>query len=682
MNTIEHIIKRTEARPGDLDWPVTAALRALAMDMVEQAKAGHPGAPMGMAEIAAILWRRHLRHNPANPLWPDRDRFVLSNGHASALLYALLHLTGYDLPLAELRRFRQLHSRTPGHPEYGVTPGVETTTGPLGQGFANAVGMAIAERTLAAQFNRPGHDIVDHRSFVFLGDGCMMEGISHEAASLAGRLGLGKLVACYDDNAISIDGKVSGWFTDDTPRRFEAYGWQVLRDIDGHDPTQIEAAVQAALAQTERPSLLCCRTIIGRGAPTKEGHQDTHGAPLGPEEILRAREAMHWPYPAFEIPFDVAAAWDHRAEGAATEAEWQERFARYRAAYPELAAEYSRRIAGRLRPELGPAAEAAYAAITDQKTATRKSGQIALTAFAPAVPELLGGSADLTHSNLTFHPGSIPITDNPAGNQISFGVREFGMAAIANGIALHGGFIPFVATFLVFSDYARNAIRMSALMRLRVIYVMTHDSIALGEDGPTHQPVEQLASLRLIPHLEVWRPCDTAETICAWAEALRRHDGPTLLALSRQALPAQPRSPSERDAIRRGGYVLAQSGPPQAVLLATGSEVALAMAAAQILVNEDIFLRVVSMPCVSRFEAQDEAYRADVLPPDLPVITLEAGATAAWRAYAGRDGATIGLDRFGESGPEAAVLEAFGFTPAGVAARIRMLLGRHLNERS
>jgi transketolase len=675
-----NVIERTKAHPGDLAWPVTAALRALAMDMVEQAKAGHPGAPMGMAEIAAVLWRQHLRHNPANPLWPDRDRFVLSNGHASALLYALLHLTGYDLPMDELRRFRQLHSRTPGHPEHGVTPGVETTTGPLGQGFANAVGMAIAERTLAAQFNRPGHDIVDHRSFVFLGDGCLMEGISHEAASLAGRLGLGKLVAFYDDNGISIDGKVTGWFTDDTPRRFEAYGWQVISDIDGHDPTQIDAAMQTALAQTERPTLLCCRTVIGHGAPTKAGHQDTHGAPLGPDEILRAREAMRWPYQPFELPDDVIRAWDHRAAGAKTEAAWQERFARYMAAYPELAAEFSRRIAGRLRPELADAAATALAGAA-QKVATRKSGQIALAAFAPAAPELLGGSADLTHSNLTFHSGSVPITEDPAGNQISFGVREFGMAAIANGIALHGGFIPFAATFLVFSDYARNAIRMSALMRQRVIYIMTHDSIALGEDGPTHQPVEHLASLRLIPNLEVWRPCDSAETICAWHEALRRH-GPTLLALSRQALPPMPRTADQNDAITRGGYVLAQTGAPQAVLLATGSEVALAMEAAQILVNEEIFLRVVSMPCVTRFEAQDDAYRASVLPSDLPVVTLEAGATAAWRAYAGRDGATIGLDSFGESGPDKAVLEAFGFTPACVAARIRVLLGRHLNERS
>ena len=470
-----NILERPAARPGDLAWPLTAALRALSMDMVEQANAGHPGAPMGMAEIAAVLWRNHLRHNPANPLWPDRDRFVLSNGHASALLYALLHLTGYDLPVSELRRFRQLHSRTPGHPEYGVTPGVETTTGPLGQGFANAVGMAIAERTLAAQFNRPGHVIVDHRSFVCLGDGCMMEGISHEAASLAGRLGLGKLVALYDDNGISIDGRVAGWFSDDTPRRFEAYGWQVLRDVDGHDPTAIDAALQTALAQTDRPTLLCCRTTIGRGAPTKAGHQDTHGAPLGPEEVRRVREEMRWPYTPFEIPEEVAAAWDHRRAGAEAEAEWQARFSRYQAAWPELAAEFSRRIAGRLRPELSAATEQAYAAVTDQKTATRKSGQLALTAFAPVAPELLGGSADLTHSNLTFHPGSVPITDDPAGNQISFGVREFGMAAMANGIALHGGFIPFVATFLVFSDYARNAIRMSALMRQRVVYVMTHD---------------------------------------------------------------------------------------------------------------------------------------------------------------------------------------------------------------
>jgi len=496
-----------------LDQPITAALRALAMDAVENAKSGHPGAPMGLAEVAAVLWRRHLRHNPANPAWPDRDRFVLSNGHASILLYALLHLTGYDLPMSELKRFRQLHSKTPGHPEFGVTPGVETTTGPLGQGFANAVGMAIAEKTLGAQFNRPGHTIVDHRTFVIVGDGCLMEGVSHEAASLAGRLGLGKLIAIYDDNGISIDGKVTEWFADDTPRRFEAYGWHVMRDIDGHDPIAIDAALTKAVAETARPSLLCCKTVIGRGAPTKQGHHETHGAPLGAEEVAHTRAELGWRHGPFEIPAIVAEAWDTRRQGAAIETDWKERFQRYQAAYPDHAVAFTRRIRGELDAEFATAADALIStcAAKGETLATRKASQNALTWFARALPELLGGSADLAHSNLTVHPLTQPLTRDPAGNMIFFGVREFGMAAIANGIALHGGFIPYAATFLIFSDYARNAVRMSALMHQRVVYVFTHDSIGLGEDGPTHQPIEQLMSLRAIPGMRVIRPCDANE---------------------------------------------------------------------------------------------------------------------------------------------------------------------------
>jgi transketolase len=663
-----------------LDQPITAVLRALAMDAVENAKSGHPGAPMGLAEVAAVLWRRHLRHNPANPAWPDRDRFVLSNGHASMLLYALLHLSGYDLPMSELKRFRQLNSKTPGHPEFGVTPGVETTTGPLGQGFANAVGMAIAEKTLGAQFNRPGNTVVDHRTFVIVGDGCLMEGVSHEAASLAGRLGLGKLIAIYDDNGISIDGKIAEWFADDTPGRFEAYGWHVVREIDGHDPIAIDAALLKALAETARPSLLCCKTVIGRGTPTKQGHHDTHGAPLGAEEVARARAELDWHHAPFEIPAVVAEAWDARRQGAAVEANWNQRFERYQAAYPDQAVEFTRRIRGELGTEFGAAADALLSACAakGEALATRKASQNALTSFARALPELLGGSADLAHSNLTVHPLTQPVTRDPAGNTIFFGVREFGMAAIANGIALHGGFIPYVATFLIFSDYARNAVRMSALMHQRVVYVFTHDSIGLGEDGPTHQPIEQLESLRLIPNLHVWRPCDTLETAVAWRSALERTDGPAVLALSRQTLAHQPRTPAQIDAIRRGGYVLIEpQSAPEAVIIATGSEVQLACGAASELSSDGLPVRVVSMPCVELFDKQDDAWRAAVLPPNLPAVAVEAGATRGWWHYTGRTGAVIGMDRFGESAPARDLFAHFGFTAGRVADSVRSVIARH-----
>ncbi len=668
----------TQMSPG-LDQPLTAVVRALAMDAVEAAKSGHPGAPMGLAEVATVLWRQHLRHNPANPRWANRDRFVLSNGHASMLIYALLHLTGYDLPIEEIRRFRQLHSKTPGHPEYGMTPGVETTTGPLGQGFANAVGMAIAEKTLAAQFNRPGHTIVSHRTFAIVGDGCLMEGISHEAASLAGRLGLGKLIVLYDDNGISIDGKVSEWFADDTPTRFEAYGWHVIRGVEGHDPAEIDAAIRAAEGMIGRPTLICCKTIIGHGAPTKEGHQDTHGAPLGAEEVARAKAAMKWTHAPFEVPREVAAAWDARQQGAAREAEWRKAFDQYKADFPELAAEFLRRVGGEL-PEGFPARAAHVIETTAarrENIASRKASQNALSAFASDLPEFLGGSADLTHSNLTNHPLTSPITRDPMGNTIFFGVREFGMTAIANGIALHGGFLPYVATFLVFSDYARNAIRMSALMKQRVISILTHDSIGLGEDGPTHQPVEHVESLRLIPNVDVWRPCDAVETAAAWAASIERVQGPSALILSRQALPHQDRAPEQIAAIRRGGYVLAEpDGKPNVIILSTGSEIALARAAAAELAGDGIATRIVSMPCVEAFERQDAAWREAVLPNDLPVVVVEAGATRGWWRYAGSRGAVIGIDRFGESAPDKDLFPYFGLTAKRVAEAARTVLGR------
>jgi transketolase len=655
-----------------LQWRVSGALRALAMDAVEAAKSGHPGAPMGMAEMAAVLWRDVMRHDPQWPDWPDRDRFVLSNGHASMLLYACLHLTGYDLPLSELKRFRQLGSKTPGHPERGMTPGVETTTGPLGQGLANAVGMALAEKTLAAQFNRPGHAIIDHRTFVFVGDGCLMEGISHEAASLAGRLKLGKLVALYDDNGISIDGKVEEWFADDTPKRFEAYGWQVIRAVDGHDPAAIAEALTEALAETDKPSLICCKTVIGRGAPTKQGHQDTHGAPLGGDEIGRARAAMDWPFAPFEVPPDVRAEWDRRRFGAARSADWLRRLEAYREAYPELAASLDQRLRGDLSDGFHTAAAAAVsAAVAAGSVATRKASQIALSAFAAEMPELFGGSADLIHSNLTNHPAAVPVTRDAAGNQVFFGVREFAMSAMANGIALHGGFIPYVATFLVFSDYARNAMRMSALMGLRVVYVLTHDSIALGEDGPTHQPIEHVESLRLIPNLDVWRPADAVETAAAWRSALARRTGPTALILSRQALePATP--PLRAEALAREGYSLLADPPgARATLVATGSEVTLARAAAKRLAEEGVPVRVVSLPCVERFEALSPRVKRAAIPTHLPSVVVEAGATRGWR---GTVDAVVGIDSFGESGPANDVLAHFGFAPERVAKAVQDLL--------
>jgi transketolase len=656
------------------------AIRALAMDAVEAAKSGHPGMPMGMADIAEALWNDTLRHNPGDPAWPDRDRFVVSNGHGSMLLYALLHLSGYDLPLDELKRFRQLHSKTPGHPEYGLAPGVETTTGPLGQGLANAVGMALAERRLAAEFNRPGHAIVDHHTYVFVGDGCLMEGVSHEACSLAGTLGLGKLVVLYDDNGISIDGEVRGWFADDTPARFEAYGWQVIRGVDGHDAEAVRAAIAQARAETARPSLICCRTVIGFGAPHKAGKASSHGAPLGADEIAGARAALGWHYAPFEIPTEVCQAWDARARGAAQQADWQARFERYAAAHPQLAADFTRRMAGALPADFASAAQAiALRFQQDAKdVASRQASQLALEAFGPLLPELLGGSADLTESNLTHWTGAQALdAARPAGQHLHYGVREFGMSAVMNGIALHGGLLPYGGTFLVFSDYARNALRMSALMQQRVVYVLTHDSIGLGEDGPTHQPVEHVASLRLIPGLAVWRPCDAAETAVAWAQALQAQ-GPTALALSRQKLPHQARDAAQLAAVERGGYVLADGdGAPQVILIATGSEVALAMAAREQLAQQGIAARVVSMPCVERFATQDQAYRDSVLPPAVTArVAVEAGVPDGWWRYVGSAGQVIGIERFGESAPAGDLFEYFGLTARAVADAARAALGR------
>ncbi len=656
------------------------AVRALAMDAVEAAKSGHPGMPMGMADIAEVLWNDLLRHNPVDPSWPDRDRFVVSNGHGSMLLYALLHLSGYDLPLDELKHFRQLHSKTPGHPEYRLTPGVETTTGPLGQGLANAVGMAIAERRLAAEFNRPGHAIVDHHTYVFVGDGCLMEGISHEACSLAGTLGLGKLIALYDDNGISIDGQVSGWFADDTPARFEAYGWQVIRAVDGHDAAAVATALQQARAETARPTLICCRTVIGFGAPNKQGKASAHGAPLGGDEIAAARAQLGWTCGPFEIPADIYAAWDARPRGAALQVDWQDRFDRYADEYPTLAAEFRRRMAGQLPTDFAAQAQAIVARFqADAKdVASRQASQLALEAFGPLLPELLGGSADLTESNLTHWSGAQALdASQPAGQHLHYGVREFGMTAIMNGIALHGGLLPYGGTFLVFSDYARNGLRMAALMGLRVTFVLTHDSIGLGEDGPTHQPVEHVSSLRLIPGLDVWRPCDAAETAVAWVQALTA-EGPTALALSRQKLPHQARDAGQLAAVERGGYVLADAATaPDLILMASGSEVALAMAARERLAGEGIAARVVSMPCLERFAAQDAGYRDRVLPPAVTArVAVEAGVTGLWWRYVGDRGQVIGLDRFGESAPAGALFEYFGFTPEAVVAAARTTLQR------
>jgi len=642
------------------------AIRALSMDAVQQANSGHPGAPMGMADIADVLWNDFLSHNPGNPEWANRDRFVLSNGHASMLLYSLLHLSGYDLPLEELKNFRQLHSKTPGHPEYGYAPGVETTTGPLGQGVANAVGFAIAEKTLAAQFNRPDHDIIDHRTWVFLGDGCLMEGISHEACSLAGTLGLGKLVAVYDDNGISIDGEVEGWFTDDTPARFEAYGWQVIRGVDGHDAVALRAAMQQAMAETSKPTLICARTTIGFGSPNKGGTESSHGSPLGDDEIKLAREVLGWSHGPFEIPEDIRSAWDGREAGAEREAAWTKQLEGYTKAHPELAAELARRLEGRL-PATWSADADAYIAATDaaaDKLATRKSSQNAIEAYAPVLPELLGGSADLAGSNNTLWSGSVGIQNDAAGNYIYYGVREFAMSAIANGITLHGGFKVYVATFLMFSEYARNALRMAALMKLPNIYVFTHDSIGLGEDGPTHQPVEQTATLRLMPRMSVWRPCDAVETAVAWRVAIEREDGPTSLILTRQGLAPQARNAEQMAGIARGGYVLQDcSGTPDVVLIATGSEVSLAMEAADILGKENLSVRVVSMPSTDLFDAQPQDWQESVLPSSVSCrVAVEAGSTDLWRKYVGLGGAVLGIDTFGESGPAQEVFDHFGLT--------------------
>jgi len=655
------------------------AIRMLAIDAVEQAKSGHPGAPMGMAEIAEVLWNRHLRHNPTDPAWPDRDRFVLSNGHGSMLLYALLHLTGYDLPIEEIKAFRQLHSKTPGHPEVGITPGVETTTGPLGQGIANAVGMALAEKLLAAEFNRPGHTIVDHFTYCFLGDGCMMEGISHEVCSLAGTLRLSKLIAIYDDNGISIDGHVEGWFADDTPARFEAYGWYVIRDVDGHNPDAVDAALRLARTQALRPdgmpTLICCKTVIGQGSPNKAGTHDVHGAALGAAEVQATREALGWPYGPFEIPADIYAAWDARTHGQLLQAQWQQRFDAYAQAYPDLAAEFTRRMRGELRGDLAerlPALLDAAAQRTDA-VATRKASQLALDALAPLVPEFFGGSADLTGSNLTHFKGCTIAGRDRWGNHLSYGVREFGMAAIMNGIALHGGYIPYGGTFLTFSDYSRNAIRMAALMRQRVIHVFTHDSIGLGEDGPTHQSVEHLPSLRLIPQLDVWRPADGLETLVAWAAAVQRRDGPSALCLSRQNLPVVTQR-AHAEGAARGGYVLSDMPGARAVIIATGSEVSIALKAQAALAAGGVPTRVVSMPSTTVFDRQDAAWQDAVLPPDLPAVAVEAAHPDGWYKYVGRRGRVVGIDRFGESAPAPALYSHFGITPQAVAQAVREVL--------
>jgi transketolase len=640
------------------------------MDAVQKANSGHPGMPMGMADIAQVLWTDHLKHNPGNPEWPDRDRFVLSNGHGSMLLYSLLHLTGYPLTIDDLANFRQFGSHTAGHPEVDRHLGIETTTGPLGQGLANAVGMALAEKLLAASFNKPGHEIVDHHTYVFLGDGCLMEGVSHEACSLAGTLKLGKLMCFYDDNGISIDGEVHGWFTDDTPQRFEAYGWHVVPNVDGHDAAAIEAAIQAAKADP-RPSLICCKTIIGWGSPNKAGTHGVHGAALGEAEVAATREKLGWTHAPFVVPDEIRQGWDARASGAAVEQAWQRRLAAYRAAHPGLAAEYERRIRGELPADWRRQLQDFIAAALDKPAAvaTRISSQQVLNVLGAALPELLGGSADLTWSNNTDFKGYQTVTpQNVAGNYIHHGVREFGMCAVMNGVALHGGFVPYGGTFLVFSDYARNALRMAALMRQRVVLVFTHDSIGLGEDGPTHQPVEHVASLRLIPNMRVWRPCDTVETALAWGDSIDNATGPTTLVLSRQALPPMPRTPAQVAAVARGGYVLIDSeGAPELVLIATGSEVGIAADAAKLLAAQGRRVRVVSMPCTSLFDAQDAAYRASVLPAGTKRVAIEAGSRDGWWRYVGLDGAVVGMDTFGASAPAKKLFEHFGFTAANVA---------------
>lgn len=643
------------------------AIRALSMDAVQKAKSGHPGAPMGMADIAEVLWNDYLSHNPANPQWANRDRFVLSNGHGSMLQYSLLHLSGYDVSVDDLKNFRQLNSRTPGHPEYGYTPGVETTTGPLGQGIANAVGFALAEKALAAQFNRPGHNIVDHYTYAFLGDGCLMEGISHEVASLAGTLGLGKLIFFYDDNGISIDGKVDGWFTDDTPKRFEAYGWQVIPDVDGHDAGAIRAAIEQARANADQPTIICCKTIIGFGSPNKQGSEDSHGAPLGEDEIVLTRKALGWTHAPFEIPADIRTAWDAREKGANAEQAWSEAFAAYEKAEPALAAEFVRRMAGELPADFSEKAGAYIRQCQEQgeTIASRKASQNALNAYGPLLPELMGGSADLAGSNLTLWSGCKGVTrEDAGGNYIYYGVREFGMAAIMNGLALHGGFVPYGATFLIFMEYCRNAVRMAALMKQRAIYVFTHDSIGLGEDGPTHQPIEQLASLRTTPNMSTWRPADAVESAVAWKAALERNDGPTALVFSRQNLPHQTRDEQQLADVARGGYILSDSeGTPDLILIATGSEVALAQEAAASLREQGHKVRVVSMPSTDVFDAQSAQYRQQVLPLDVTSrIAIEASMEDYWYKYAGLDGRIIGMSSFGESAPAGELFREFGFT--------------------
>ena len=669
--------KPQQAMPSRRD--LANAIRALSMDAVQKANSGHPGAPMGMADIAEVLWNDFLRHNPANPKWVDRDRFVLSNGHGSMLVYSLLHLTGYDLPMEELKNFRQLHSKTPGHPEYGYTPGVETTTGPLGQGITNAVGMAIAEKLLAGHFNRDGHQIVDHHTYVFLGDGCMMEGISHEACSLAGTLGLGKLIAFYDDNGISIDGHVEGWFTDDTPKRFEGYGWHVVRGVDGHDSESVKKAIVEARAVGDRPSLICCKTVIGYGAPNLSGSHDAHGSALGEAEVAATRQNLGWKYGPFVIPDEIYAGWDARSKGKVAEDAWNKKFAEYRKAYPDLAAEFGRRQKGEL-PGDWAVKSAEFIRSVDAKAetiASRKASQNALNGYGPVLPELLGGSADLAGSNLTMWKGSKGISrSDSTGNYVYYGVREFGMSAIMNGIALHGGFIPYGGTFLMFSEYARNAIRMAALMRQRVLFVYTHDSIGLGEDGPTHQAVEQTATLRLVPNLTVWRPCDAVESSVAWKCAVEKTSGPSALIFSRQNLPHQKRGAQQIAEIARGGYILsdAAGGKPDAIIIATGSEVALAMEAQKLLAARGRNVRVVSMPATDIFDAQDEAYRESVLPKRVTRrVAVEAGVTDGWRKYVGLDGSVVGLDRFGESAPAGVLFKHFGFTAENVAKAVEAL---------
>ena len=657
---------------------LTSAVRALAMDAVQKANSGHPGAPMGMAEIAEVLWIHHLRHNPANPNWADRDRFVLSNGHGSMLIYSLLHLTGYDLSIEDIKQFRQLHSKTPGHPEYGYTPGVETTTGPLGQGITNAVGMALAEKILASEFNRPDFDIVNHYSYAFLGDGCLMEGISHESCSLAGTLGLGKLICFYDDNGISIDGHVEGWFSDDTPKRFEAYGWHVVSDVNGHDPAAIEAAIAEAKQASGKPSMICCKTVIGMGSPNKAGTHAVHGAALGEEEIAASRASIGWHYPPFEIPKEVYDAWDGRAKGKKIEAEWDQKFNEYTKKYPGEAAEFKRRIAGDLPANWREHVEKTITQVNEkaETIASRKASQNAIEGLAPALPELVGGSADLAGSNLTLWSGSKGISNETGGNYIYYGVREFGMSAIMNGLSLHGGIIPYGATFLMFSEYARNALRMAALMKIRNLFVFTHDSIGLGEDGPTHQAVEQTATLRYIPNMDVWRPCDSVESTISWARSIERKDGPSTLIFSRQNLPFQKRTAATIKLIDKGGYILSEAsdGKPQAIIIATGSEIGLAMSAQQALAESGINVRVVSMPCTNLFDRQDQAYKDNVLLNGVKRVAVEAGTADFWYKYVGLEGAVVGMTTFGESAPAGDLFNHFGFTVDNVVKTVKNVI--------